>query len=163
MDISHPKTKGTVSEQFIIAHLMSFGFDVSVPVGDNLRYDLIVDDGEELHRLQSRTGRFRNGCVVACLVSSRLNSKTMYKKFFTENDIDFFAIYYENNVYILPISNANNSEVSLRVDPAKNSQEHGVRWAKDYLLNADSFKKAAARNPSRQEQSFRTEARPPSR
>lgn len=143
MELTHPKTKGSISEQFIIAHIMSLGFDVSVPVGDNLRYDLIVDDGVKLHRVQSRTGRVRNGCVVSSLMSSRLNTKKMYKKVFTEKDIDFFAIYCDNAVYILPIENANNSEVSLRIDAPKSKQLEGIRWAKDYLLSEDSFKSLA--------------------
>jgi hypothetical protein len=140
MELSHPKTKGTISEQFIIAHIMSLGFDVSVPVGDNLRYDLIVDDGKKLYRVQSRTGRSHNGCIVSGLSSSRLNTKSMYKKFFTEIDIEFFALYHEGSVYIVPIHEANRTEITLRVEPPKNGQTKGVRWAKDYLLSVNSFK-----------------------
>lgn len=137
----HPKTKGTISEQFIIAHILSLGYGVSVPVGDNLRYDLIVDDGISLHRVQSRTGRYQNGCVIAETFSSRLNSKFMYKKKFNKTDIDYFAIYYENTVYVIPISEvADTTVVTLRIEPTKSGQEKGIRWAKDYLLTSDSFK-----------------------
>lgn len=42
-----------------IAYYTQKGFGVSVPITDNLRYDLIVDSGRSLQRLQVKTTRYQ--------------------------------------------------------------------------------------------------------
>ena len=41
------KAIGELSQAYIIARLIEIGYNVLVPYGDNLRYDLIIEDGEE--------------------------------------------------------------------------------------------------------------------
>ena len=49
------KTIGTAGEQFFSYRALEQGFHVSQPLGDNLPYDLLVDSGLEIHRLQIKT------------------------------------------------------------------------------------------------------------
>jgi len=50
--------------------LREAGFAVLVPFGENTRYDLVIDDGERLARVQCKTGRLRSGAIVFKVCSS---------------------------------------------------------------------------------------------
>lgn len=59
-----------------IAHYVQQGFTVSIPLTVNTRYDLVVDDGEKLRRVQVKSTNFKteHGVYRAHLVT---NSKTV--------------------------------------------------------------------------------------
>jgi len=57
----HPKAKGDRTTLAVMLGLHEAGFAVSVPFGENTRYDLIIDDGTLLARVQCKTGRLRLG------------------------------------------------------------------------------------------------------
>ena len=46
------------------------GWDVLISFGENTRYDLVVDRGNQLRRVQCKTGRLRHGAVVFRTCSS---------------------------------------------------------------------------------------------
>lgn len=128
------KEVGEIAEVFVLARLISLGFTVSIPWGDSARYDLILDDESKLYRVQVKTGRLQNGCVVfnANSVNLRTQTRSNYV-----GDADYFAVYVEElgNVYLIPITEElPTSEVTLRLIPTKNSQEKGIRWAKDFEI-----------------------------
>lgn len=65
------KQQGDVGVAMAIAYYTKEGFGVSVPLTDNLRYDLIVDDGGKLLRVQVKSTRFqRNNRYVVQLATS---------------------------------------------------------------------------------------------
>ena len=49
------KTIGTAGEQFFAYRALEEGLHVAQPLGDNLPYDLLVDSGQEILRLQIKT------------------------------------------------------------------------------------------------------------
>lgn len=49
--MDYTKSKGNITELTCLIGFMSMGFDCSIPYGDNCRYDIIVDVGEELKEL----------------------------------------------------------------------------------------------------------------
>ena len=51
------KAIGERSEAFIIAKLIEVGYGVLTPFGDNLRYDLVMEDADGIfYRIQCKTG-----------------------------------------------------------------------------------------------------------
>jgi len=68
--VRHPKQIGDRSTLAIMLALQSSGWAVMLPFGENTRYDLIVDYGSRLSRVQCKTGRLREGCVVFATVST---------------------------------------------------------------------------------------------
>ena len=46
---------GTAGEQFFAYRALEEGLHVAQPLGDNLPYDLLVDSGQEIHRLQIKS------------------------------------------------------------------------------------------------------------
>jgi hypothetical protein len=57
------KSVGDLSEVMVIAALVRAGYLVSIPFGENHRYDVIADDGVQLLRIQVKTGRLRGGAI----------------------------------------------------------------------------------------------------
>jgi hypothetical protein len=105
--MDHPKDVGDRSQLAVMLALRRVGFALSVPFGENTRYDLIIDDGMSLARVQCKTGRFRNGAVVWNVCSSNAHHPNPKpKRLDYQDDVDFFAVYCAEigSVYLVPIS-----------------------------------------------------------
>ncbi len=136
----NPKAIGERSEAKIIAKLSEVGYDVLKPFGDNLRYDLVIEDADgKFWRIQCKTGRSNGDFIEFRTVSfyyhTRAGRTTNGRKSYL-GQIDYFAVYCRetDGVYLIPIDHVGASQMSLRLVPTKNSQEKNVRWAKDYEL-----------------------------
>jgi PD-(D/E)XK endonuclease len=127
------KAKGEISEGHVIAHLLKRGYSVSMPFGDNQRYDLIWDDGERLWRAQVKTARLRQGCIVfnCTSINGFTGKRTGY-----EGQIDLFLVYSPDTdkVYRVPVSDAAASSIMLRIEPTRGGPKTTIRWAADYEL-----------------------------
>ena len=112
------------------------GFALSVPFGENTRYDLIIDDGQTLGRVQCKTGRIRSGAIVWNVYSSYAHhrSATLKQRDY-QNEVDFFAVYCREtaSAYLVPIGDLPMlRQASLRVDPPRNGQRRFIRHAAQY-------------------------------
>jgi hypothetical protein len=136
--VEHPKAKGDRSTLAIMLALHEAGFGVLVPFGENTRYDLVIDDGRSLKRVQCKTGRLRCGAVRFAACSSYAhhpNPKMVVRDYLGQ--IDFFGIYCPDTgaAYLVPVEAAQvRKRGSLRVAPARNNQRRGVRLAADYEI-----------------------------
>lgn len=128
---------GAETEGRVLAALIKAGFTVAVPFGV-ARYDLVIETPEGFKRVQCKTGRLRGGAVVFnaySLGSNRRPGATTRQSY--RGHADLFGVYCRgtDSVYLVPVD-GNTSEVSLRVSPAKNSQQSGIRWARDFELTS---------------------------
>lgn len=128
------KSKGDITESRVLAAFIDWGFYVSRPFGENQRYDLIVDDGEKLFRVQVKTGRLRNGVVLFSAMSSHWHRGGQARSYVGE--VDFIAVYCPDTgkVYAVPEAHLTRSYGSLRIAPTKNNVAKTVRWAHRYEL-----------------------------
>lgn len=126
-------TQGNISEAFLIATLMARGYKILTPFGDGFRYDLVIDDGTALYKVQCKTGQYKNGVITfkACSVSS----KSTINKAYT-GEIDYFAIWCEqlNKGYLVPVNDVAITVGTLRVDPPLNNQTSKGKLAINYQL-----------------------------
>lgn len=122
---------GDIAEAQALAKFLSRGYSVSVPFGDNDRYDLILDKGDgKLLRVQVKAGRLRNGAIRFALASNVYKAKSAHY----HGDVDYFACVCEGEVYLVPITECGVRELALRIDPPKNNQKEKIRWAKHYIV-----------------------------
>jgi hypothetical protein len=128
------KGKGDVSEARVLAAFVDLGFYVSRPFGENQRYDLIIDDGQKLFRVQVKTGRLRNGVVLFSAMSSHWHRGGQARPYLGE--VDYIAVYCPDTekVYVVPESHLTRSYGSLRIAPTKNNMSKTIRWAHRYEL-----------------------------
>ena len=131
---AHPVDVGLRSEAAITRELLRRGYSVSVPLGSNQRYDLIVDAGHLL-RVQCKTGRLRHGAITFSTRSIRSNTRGARWRGYG-GEIEYFAIYCPdtNGVYMVPIEEATTGDGTLRVDAPLNNQTKRIRWASEYEL-----------------------------
>lgn len=125
------KAKGEISEGHVIAHLLKKGHSVSMPFGDNQRYDLILDDGKRLWRVQVKTARLHKGCLVfnTASVNGFTGARTNY-----DDKIDLFLVYSPDTdkVYRVPVEQVPASSMTLRVEQPKGGPKTTLVWAKNY-------------------------------
>ncbi len=136
--MEHPKDKGDRSTLAIMAALREAGFAISVPFGENTRYDLVVDDGVRLFRVQCKTGHLFKGAVrfptCSCYGHHR-NPSAAARDY--HGQVDYFAVYCVETavVYLVPIDDLHVRRLgSLRVDPPRNNQRVRIRFAAEYEI-----------------------------
>lgn len=131
----NPKAVGELSEAAVVHHLVRAGYELARPLGDNQRYDLLIEEPDRFLRVQVKTGRLhRTGAVVFATCSSQVHrgrGKLSYR-----GQCELFAVYCPelDESYLVPVHEAGTSGCSLRVRPPKNGQSRNVRWAADYRV-----------------------------
>jgi PD-(D/E)XK endonuclease len=145
--MEHPKTVGDRSQLAIMLALDRVGYPVFVPLGENTRYDLVIDEGTRLARVQCKTGRLRGGSVrfKACSSYAHHPNPKILKRDYVD-EIDYFAVYCgeTEGVYLLPIEAVPTRwECALRVEPTRNSQRRNIRLASDYEIATVSARATA--------------------
>lgn len=130
------KQKGNVTEMECILAFMKAGYKVSIPYGEDCRYDLVVDVNNHLYRVQCKTsGALKNpedGFRIktkSVVITAHGIKETVYNK----AEIDFFATVYEGNCYLVPVEECG-YEKTLRYRYPANGQKKGISLAKDYLM-----------------------------
>jgi len=122
-----PGSKGNLSELKVMTAYVQAGFVVSVPFGGGAPYDLIVDTGARLLKVQVKTGRLRNGCVI--FPTQRFSGHQKGRRY-DPKEFDVFAVYCPDNDIIYAIDfDKSRSEGRLRCAETRNNQQEKIRWA----------------------------------
>src|SRR5437868_5739481 len=121
------------SEAIVLTAYVRAGFLVSLPFGGGAAYDLIVDTGARLIRVQVKTGKLEGGCVV---YNSRRHRGSKYDTFsrYREGEIDVFAVWCPENqqLFAVPAMHPFTVEGRLRIQETKNFQEKKIKWAREF-------------------------------
>lgn len=128
------KAVGDQSELEVAVRLARNGYIVSKPLGDSHRYDLIIDDGETLSRVQVKTGRLVNGSVAFHCYSTHFHRGASMRSY--RGEVDYIGVYcpQTGESYLVPESEFVESTMHLRVAPTVNRQDRHIRWAERYRL-----------------------------
>ena len=133
------KDKGNIGESKILCEFVRRGIQVSIPFGDNARYDLVADFGGKLNKIQVKycDQETENGSIILPCASS--TNHTTNKHYTTyENDVDYFAFYipkWEESL-LIPITEVGNKKsIIVRKTPAKNGQKSGIHLIQDYSFD----------------------------
>jgi hypothetical protein len=125
------KTKGDLAELKAATAFAELGYFVSIPLTDNAPYDLIVDTGEKLIKVQVKSRSIRKSVVMI----ENFTSSTNYSRAYEKGDFDLLVVYCIDNgrMAFLPWSEVEGGIVTtLRFDPPKNSQLKGVKFFSEY-------------------------------
>lgn len=134
------KIKGNTTEMECMLEFMKLGYQVSIPFGEDSRYDFIADINDKLYKIQCKTSSeiVENDVVVSIKFKtvrqsgSKATNWTRTK--YGENEIDYFATSYQGKCYLVPLKECSN-EKTLRIVPPKNNQVKGINFLKDYELS----------------------------
>lgn len=124
---------GNEAEGIVLGHYVKAGLRVCVPFGTGAPYDLAVDTGTRIVKVQIKTAIFEKGCIL-CRTRRRNASYDRMMRRYEKGEVDYFAIYCPRfeELHIMSFEEAAKGSVSLRIEPTLNKQEKFIRWAKDY-------------------------------
>jgi prevent-host-death family protein len=137
--MDNPNHKGNVAELAIATEAATLGLSVLKPMTEHEVYDLAIDLGERILRVQCKWATY-NGDVVhihvgRCRTSRRGYVRTTYR----EGEIDALAAYCKplHRCYLLPAEMVvGRYAIQLRTTPARNNQKAAINFASDYELGA---------------------------
>lgn len=112
--------------------LLRGGKSVLIPVVDDQRYDLVIDEGNKFSRIQCKLGKLVRGAVSFRTHSFNASSgRRDYR-----GDVDYFGVYCAElgTCYLIPVEDVPLRIAYLRISPSRNNQSLRIRWANDYLI-----------------------------
>jgi hypothetical protein len=124
--------RGDATEALVLAELKQRGTPVSLPFGDNERYDAIIESPSgELFRTQIKTGWMEDGSVRFHAKTQHTNSTGNVYKEYGEN-IDFFLVHspHTEKVYLIG-EDEFDASISLRVKETERLSQR-TNWAAEY-------------------------------
>lgn len=131
------KAIGNIGEAKVLCKFIELGVPVYIPFGDNEKSDLIAEFNGKLNRIQVKTSlKAEDGKMVFSLVSSTAHRKNGVKHIYTEDEIDYFALYNieRDKLFLVPIHQAPNTALIIRYEKPKNNQTLGVHFEEDYVF-----------------------------
>lgn len=131
----NPKAVGQLSEAAVVYHLVRAGFELAKPLGDNARFDMIIEHGARLLRVQVKTGRLKDGAVQFPTCSSQIHRGRGRMTY--HGQCELFAVYCPelDETYLVPVDGTGGRACNLRVRPTVNRQSRRIRWAADYRVD----------------------------
>jgi hypothetical protein len=127
------RQRGDLAEAAVVHAFKAAGIAVLLPFGGFQAYDLVVDlPGGRLVRVQVKSGRVREGCVIFnCRSTDHGRGQRGYK-----GRADVFAVHATTGVYVIDVAAATATVTALRLIPTRNAQRQRVRMAADHTLDA---------------------------
>ena len=112
-----PKEKGDLATSHAIHYFMTNGYEVCLPIGDKRPYDLVVELGGALSRVQVKYAGYYNGekKYKAALRTMGGNQSYFTAKKYDDTDFDLLFVYVENGRrFLIPWPElANRNSVSI--------------------------------------------------
>jgi len=132
------KEKGDITTVAIVLALLKQKIPVSVPWGDNLRYDLVIELENKLFKVQCKTARRYGNSIRFNMSSSYSQGSRIKENRSYIGDVDYFAIYYalEDETYLIPINDIQHIKyhATLNISKTKNNQYKNIRNSEKYKI-----------------------------
>jgi hypothetical protein len=129
------KDRGDETEAAIIQYLVANGYSISIPFGDNDKYDIVVNNGDRLYRVQCKTAWQTKDETIRFNTHSQTTKDGEYHENTYDDEIDAFAVRYPETeiIYWIPISEATAQKMELRF--SADIDHPSINWAEDYELD----------------------------
>jgi hypothetical protein len=132
--------KGAWAEAEIVAAAVRLDLCVLRPLCEGRRYDIVIDLGPSMVRVHCKWAAHKDGVLGTRTSTSRHTPRSGYvRTTYTQAEIDAIAIFCASvdRCYLVPVAEiAGQTYLHLRVGPARNNQEAGIRWAADYAFES---------------------------
>jgi hypothetical protein len=122
---------GNVTVAKVLLALVTKGKNVLTPFGEGERYDLMIDEGRAVIRVQCKTGKLKNGGIVFNNYSSTAAGVKKYG-----DSVEAYGVFCPQNgkTYLVPVGSCANGKTVLRVKPAKSGRKKGIRLAEKFEI-----------------------------
>jgi len=137
---SNSKTIGDIAELKAAAYYTENGYYVSKPLGENTPYDLIIDDGQTLSKVQVKSRKLKPHGVISINGYYKTSggnitpfNKTHFDELFIYNP-DMKRACILNWEDLTKLQSTCKNTIILRLLPTKNNQIKDVNFFKDYEI-----------------------------
>ena len=124
--------KGAIAEAAIMKAAFEVGYDVYRPAIEGGRYDLILDRGDALVRVQCKWAPLHGDVIVVRVYSNRRTRSGLLRRPYLQREIDAVGAYCPalDRCYLIPFAGVDCvQQLNLRVAPTRNHQQRGIRQA----------------------------------
>lgn len=132
------KQKGDIAEQSVLLKALKLGYEVLVPVGDRLPYDLVFHKNNTFLKIQVKSAWLdpNKHNYVIDVRRTKTNRRQMQRSYYDRCDFDFAIIYIEeiDTFYVMPLEafNSYKSEIHFVETPTRQrlpkSAEYREAW-----------------------------------
>ena len=131
--------KGGIAEAAITMAAVELGFVVLRPFPEGRRYDLVIDTGPDLLRVQCKWAPVKGSVIVVHLGTCRHTPRGYVRSTYTPDEVDGIGVYCHElkRCFYLPIETVGGrTGMHLRLRPAANNQEAAINYADQYDFGA---------------------------
>ena len=129
--------KGLTTELKCMEKFIEYGFIVSIPYGNNSRYDLLLDGGNGKYiRIQCKTAHLNeNGSYTINTANSVSTMTKRTVKHYDSTQIDFIASIIEEQLVIIPVNLISNSKSKIfRTEVPKFGAKSSCNLIQDFTV-----------------------------
>ena len=136
-EAANSKDRGDETEARAIHELISNGYSVSVPFGDNDKYDLVADDGETLYRVQCKTAWRNKEETIRFNTHSQTTREGEDHERTYQGEIDAFLVRHPETetMYWIGVDGATEQKMELRFDAE--IDHPSINWAEEYEFDGE--------------------------
>ena len=104
MLFNNSQVLGITTELLVAQKFIEYGYIVSIPYGNNSRYDMIVDTDIHRYRIQIKHAtKNDNGSYTVQTCNSITTATKHERKYYNKQDVDFLVSIIENQLVVIPV------------------------------------------------------------
>lgn len=105
---------GITTELIVAQKFIEKGYIVSIPYGNNSRYDMIVDTDKNLYRIQVKHASINdNGSYTVNTSNTVTTASGNSKKYYAKEDVDFIVTVIEDQLVVIPVEMVEHSQSKI--------------------------------------------------
>ena len=137
--MNYTQSIGNIVELKCIAKFIELGYECSIPYGNGAKYDFVADVNGEMLRIQCKSaktaikkdGQDEDAFQIATISQSTNTQKTTRHRY-DKTQIDYFATWFKEKVYLIPVEECSTSKTLRFSPPANNNSNYNK--AEDYEI-----------------------------
>ena len=131
------KDVGDETEAKIILEVIAHGLSVSLPFGDNDKYDVVIDDQGHLYRVQCKTAWRTKMGTIRFNTHSQTTRNGEYHETSYVGKIDAFLVRFPETetLYWIDIDGASERKMDLRL--TETIDHPAINWAEEYEFTGE--------------------------
>ena len=141
MLLNEKQIYGITTELIVATKFIEKGYIVSIPYGNNSRYDMIVDTNKHCYRIQVKHATLNDNNSYTINTCNTVSTTTKsIKKHYTKEDVDFIATIINEQLVVVPVELIEHSSSKVfRIELPKYGTKSNCNLIQDYTMEKYIF------------------------
>lgn len=132
--------KGLSTQLHCLQDFTELGYQCLIPFGDSCKYDIAVDIGNKIVKIQCKHSRWSTDTsvpetafeITTCCQTTNTKKTTRYK--YSAKEIDYFYTWFQGQGYLVSITEATGITFRWRYEYPPTGQKQGIHIADKYKV-----------------------------